>query len=55
MDTETVIFSTGATCRVAERILTEGITVADDVVGAVVFVFLVLGDALSSSLRGIVV
>ena len=40
MDTETVIFSMGATCRVVEQILTEGITVAGDVVGAVVFAFL---------------
>ena len=40
MDMETVIFSTGATCRVVERMLTEGIIVADDVVGAVDFAFL---------------
>ena len=40
MDTETVIFSTGATCRVVERMLTEGIIVADSVVGAVDFAFL---------------
>ena len=40
MDTETVIFSTGVTCRVAERMCTEGIVVADDVVGAGVFAFL---------------
>ena len=40
MDTETVIFSTGVTCRVVEWILAEGIIVVDDVVGAVVFAFL---------------
>ena len=40
MDMETVIFSTGATCRVVEQILTEGIAIADNVVGAVVFAFL---------------
>ena len=40
MDTETVIFSMGATCRVAEQMFMEGIVVADDVVGAGVFTFL---------------
>ena len=40
MDTETVIFSTGATCRVAEQMFTEGIAIVDDVVGAGVFAFL---------------
>ena len=41
MDTETEIFSTGAAGRVVvEWILIEGITVADNVVGAVVFAFL---------------
>ena len=35
-----VIFSMGATCRVVEQILTEGITIVDDMVGAVVFAFL---------------
>ena len=40
MDMETVIFSMGATCRVVEQMLTEGIVVADNVVGAVDFAFL---------------
>ena len=35
-----MIFSMGVTCRVAEQMFTEGIAVADDVVGAGVFTFL---------------
>ena len=40
MDMETVIFLMGMACRMVERILREGIAIADNVVGAVVFFFL---------------